>query len=128
MATKTYHKVVIALGANVNQEANIGKAMELLRITFMDVSFSEGLWTAPIGLEGSDMFLNMVAVARTTNSQMQVEATLKSMEQRCGRKRGDSNRGVIALDLDLLCYDDEICHPADWEREYIKRLLEEMSE
>ena len=128
MPTKSYHTVVIALGSNVNQEANIAKARMLIRAAFKDVSFSEQMWTVPIGLEGGDFFLNMVAVAQTTNSQTQVEAALKSMERRCGRKRGDSNLGIIALDLDLLRYDDEICHPADWDREYIKRLLKEMSE
>lgn len=126
MTAKAEHIIVMAMGTNVNQEANVERAKSLLLANFKSVSFSEQLWTMPIGLEGSDKFLNLVAVARTSRTQSQVEAALKYLENKCGRKRGSCNHGVVAMDLDLLRYDDEICHPDDWERDYIKKLVREM--
>lgn len=125
MSSKPHTTVVIALGSNVRQEINIDKAMYLLRSNFESVSFSDPMWTEPIGLEGSDKFLNMVAVGRTTYRKERVVEALKHIELRCGRRRGNSNRGNIALDLDLLRYGDEICHPDDWGRDYIKELMKQ---
>ena len=65
------------MGTNSNQEAHIEQATKWLRSTFNAVAFSEPMWTEPIGLEGSDKFLNMVAVARTSYSKSVVEYSLK---------------------------------------------------
>lgn len=126
MAAKTYHTLIIAMGSNYNQEAHIEEAKELLRATFKDVELSEPMWTEPIGLEGSDNFLNMVAVARTSYSKQFVEDALKYIEKKCGRKASSSHRGLIAMDLDLLRYGDEILRVDDWGRDYIKILMKKM--
>ncbi|GEM_PF-269707 len=126
MAAKTYYTLIIAMGTNYNQEAHIEKAKKWLRSTFNDVEFSEPMWTEPIGLEGSDKFLNMVAVARTSYSKSVVEYSLKYVETRCGRKLSGTNRGFIAMDLDLLRYGDEILRIDDWGRDYIKILMKKM--
>lgn len=126
MAAKTYHTLIIAMGSNYNQESHIEDAKELLRATFKDVTFSEPMWTKPIGLKGSDMFLNMVAVARSTYSKQFVEDALKYTEKKCGRKASGSHRGLIALDLDLLRFDDELLRADDWKRGYIKKLFRQI--
>lgn len=121
-------RIVIALGSNVEQEAHTGQAKELLSSHFRNLRFSTPLWTEPIGMPGSDKFLNLVAVGYTNvfEGRAQVEAILKEIERRCGRIRGEGTKGLVAMDLDLLLYGDEICHPRDWERDYIKKSLSEL--
>ena len=61
---KTRTKIIIAIGSNRNQEENVLKAHEHLRWMFKNCLFGPRMWTEPIGLENSDMFLNQVMMGR----------------------------------------------------------------
>ena len=87
--------------------------------------FSSAVWTEPIGLSGSDRFLNALAVGYTQVAPHRVEIALKDIERQCGRTR-TAPSNVVALDLDLLLYDGEICHPDDWGRDYIQSLAQQI--
>ncbi len=121
-----FTKVVISMGSNHQQEAHIAEAMERLRVTFFNVDFSPAKWTEPIGLPGSDRFLNMLAVGYTHVAKHRVEVALKDIERQCGRNRRGGKRDVVNLDLDLLLYGDEVCHEEDWKRDYIQCLTGQM--
>ena len=49
---------------------------------------------------------------------------LKETEKRQGRTHNED--GIVTLDLDLLQYDDERFHHRDWERPYVKNLINEL--
>ena len=53
-------EIMISLGSNTNQEANIKTAIEELKKEFNDIHFTEPIWTEPIGVQ-SDKYLNSLA-------------------------------------------------------------------
>ena len=119
-------KIIIALGANYEQDKNIQYAMRRLREFFPNVVFSSMLWTEPIGI-ASDKFLNVLGCAEIEDGSVEeVNRKLKLIEQECGRKGDDKNRNVVKLDLDLLQYGEARLKENDWKREYMSLLLEEI--
>ena len=83
------------------------------------------LWTEPIGI-ASDRFVNVLALADTDKEQEEVERILKQVEKECGRTREEKMRNIIRLDLDLLQWGTVRLREQDWERDYIRLLLQEM--
>ncbi len=51
---------------------------------------------------------------------------LKRIEQLAGNTLDKRNMGVVEADIDLLMYDDVKLHEKDWQRSYIKELVEEL--
>ena len=50
------------------------------------------------------------------------------METTLGDSREERQKGCIAIDIDILRYDDLRLHPSDWQRPYIPQLLADLSE
>lgn len=115
-------KIIICIGSNYEQVSHVKKAKKMLLDKFPSIVFSPELWTKPIGME-SDDFLNLLAVTNTQLPLGEVEATLKEIENECGRKVFDKANGVVKIDLDILMYDRLRLHERDWQRMYIKKLL-----
>lgn len=122
------HRILIALGTNVGID-NIAKAKKALKETFADVSFSQTLPTAALGskFQGTQ-FHNALASGFTTLEADEVVGRLKNIERATGDTRELRQDGKVVLDLDLLKYDDTRFHQADWDREYVRELIAEMTE
>ena len=95
---------------------------------FGTIRFSEAAYTEPVGLPGSGLFLNQVAVAGTEASQEEVEPALKDMEKRLGRMPDSKQKGQIPIDIDLLLWNGTILKPADWEKEYVQLLFRSVAD
>ena len=68
-------------------------------------------------------------MAGNTNLAMsEVEEQLKRIEQLAGNTLDKRNMGVVEADIDLLMYDDVKLHEKDWQRSYIKELVERIKE
>ena len=67
-----WSNVILCLGSNTDCEANLKSAVSLLRAYFGSIRFSEAIYTEPIGLSDSGLFLNQVAVAGTNASLEEV--------------------------------------------------------
>lgn len=119
-------KIVVALGSNVNQKSNVEKAQALLKSTFDGMTFGTGMWTEPIGLSESNKFLNVIGMGYTCVNRERVEMALKNIERKCGRRKSLSSKGVIPIDIDLLLFDSEQFHEADWSRPYMQQLLRQL--
>ena len=122
------NKVILCLGSNTDCEANLRSAADLLRAYFGSIRFSEPIYTKPIGLPGSGLFLNQVAVAGTDASQEEVGLALKDMEKKLGRRSDSKRKGKIPIDIDLLLWNGPILKPADWEKEYVRRLFRSVAD
>lgn len=119
-------KIMIALGSNVHQKENISMAKTILENTFDDMTFGTEMWTEPIGLPGSDKFLNVIGMGYTSVGRERVEMALKNIEYKCGRRKSLRSNGVVPIDLDLLLFDSERFHAEDWDRPYMKLLLHQL--
>lgn len=110
--------VLIALGSNYHQSAHIRWASQRLCAALSDVTMSRVLWTPDIHGRGL-WYMNRLLRARTTLSSTQLTALLKQIEQESRRTKEH-----VTIDLDLMLYEQERYHLADWDRPYIQRLLD----
>ena len=105
-----WNNVILCLGSNTDCEANLKSAVSLLRAYFGSIRFSEAIYTEPIGLSDSGLFLNQVAVAGTNASLEEVRRAVKAMEKRLGRMSDSKQKGKIPIDIDLLLWNNpETC-------------------
>ena len=148
------HEVIISLASNENQEANLAKAREQLTQLMADVHFTSAIWTKPYYNDHvqssmfnvqssmfnvqSSMFngqcsmvngqsknyLNQLCKGTTAFGEGLLGEVLKETEKRIGRQHNED--GIVAIDLDLLEYDGQRHHLKDWNRDYVKNLLDEL--
>lgn len=110
--------VLIALGSNYHQSAHILWASQRLATLLADVAMSPVLWTQDIHGHGL-WYMNRLLRGNTTLSVDQLNILLKEIEQETRRSKQH-----VTIDLDLMQYDDERYHLADWQRPYVQRLLD----
>ena len=125
MEKELRHKVIIALGSNIEQESNINQAIRLLKQKLNDVVCTDVVWTEPIGVD-SDMFLNCLLKGYTTLEMQVLAEAVKETEYLCGRTEKESIDGIIRIDIDVLQYDNLRFHSNDWQRNYIKELIKDL--
>lgn len=122
------HDILIALGTNV--VADRIRFVEVhLEQCFENVRFTHTISTEPIGerFKGKQFF-NAVMAGNTNMAMSEVEEQLKLIEQLAGNTLDKRNMGVVEADIDLLMYDDVKLHEKDWQRSYIKELVERIKE
>lgn len=120
------HDILIAIGTNVIAD-RIRFVEECLEQCFENVRFTHTIPTEPIGerFKGKQ-FYNAVMAGKTFMARNEVVEQLKRIEQLAGNTQDKRNIGVVEADIDLLMYDDEKLHEKDWQRPYIKELVEEL--
>ena len=122
------HDILIAIGTNVIAD-RIRFVEVHLEQCFENVRFTQIIPTEPIGerFKGKQFF-NAVMAGKTNLDKSEVEELLKSIEQLAGNTLDKRNMGVVEADIDLLMYDDVKLHEKDWQRSYIKELVERIKE
>ena len=106
-------KTIIALGSNNNQEENISKAQNLLKLRFKNITFSALQWTEPIGIK-SDVFLNCTASFDTEWTLPEVKRYLKELEHSMGDSHENHQKGRVLIDIDLIQYGNKIIKDIIW--------------
>lgn len=122
------HDILIAIGTNVIAD-RIWFVEVHLEQCFENVRFTHIIPTEPIGerFKGKQFF-NAVMAGKTRMAKSEVEEQLKRIEQLAGNTLDKRNMGVVEVDIDLLMYDDVKLHEKDWQRSYIKELVERIKE
>lgn len=122
------HDILIAIGTNVIAD-RIRFVEVHLEQCFENVRFTHIIPTEPIGerFKGKQFF-NAVMAGNTNMAMSEVEEQLKRIEQLAGNTLDKRNMGVVEADIDLLMYDDVKLHEKDWQRSYIKELVERIKE
>lgn len=120
------HRIILSIGTNFNRESNAELVKGLISEAFHKVQFSEELLTEPVGDVLSDKkYLNFLACGFTEDEPEQIVAKTKQMETQCGNTKFLRKEGKIAMDIDLLKYDDQRFHENDWSRDYVKKLIKQ---
>ena len=122
------HDILIAIGTNVIAD-RIRFVEVHLEQCFENVRFTQIIPTEPIGerFKGKQFF-NAVMAGNTNMAMSEVEEQLKRIEQLAGNTLDKRNMWVVEADIDLLMYDDVKLHEKDWQRSYIKELVERIKE
>lgn len=118
--------IIISIGTNVDHSVNMFLAKQRLEELFHNVRYSSEIWSEALDLPESDRFLNCLAVTHTVHGYKQVHQALKQIERKCGMGYAMKHTGTVKIDLDILRYGEERFHESDWERPYIKILLNEL--
>jgi len=120
------HQVILSLAANCDAEKNLPEARLCLEQILAFTHYTDAVWTEPIGCKRKDLYLNQLVKAMTELSFDELRSQLKTIELKIGRTAEDRQEGIVRLDLDILAFDDERHHLADWERHYVKMLLPQL--
>ena len=118
------HHVLISLASNHEQKKNLCEAREALAQILSSPQYTPEQWTHPMGKHYGRFYINQLVSAETTLSSEALNLQLKETEIKLGRTAELRRHGTVPIDLDLLLYDDERFHQQDWERSYIKDLLQ----
>lgn len=118
------HQIIISLASNENQEARLEAAREQLVQLLTECHFTSAMWTEPIHSSRKEAYLNQLCKGTTSLGEGLLCEVLKETEKRLGRTKNED--GIVAIDLDLLQYDERRHHLRDWERNYVKDLLNEL--
>lgn len=118
------HEVIISLASNENQESTLERAREQLAQLLTEVHFTSAIWTEPINSIRKEPYLNQLCKATTAFGEGLLCEVLKETEKRLGRTNNED--GIVAIDLDLLQFDGKRHHLRDWERNYVKDLINEL--
>ena len=120
----TLHNVLIALGSNTgNRQGNLSEALVKCKDFIQTNRLSPVIETKPIG-HTNNPYLNQLFSGTTSLTLEKLLDNTKSIENEMGRDR--SNRGNVAIDSDIILYDQQKLHFTDWERDYIKQLLTQL--
>ena len=118
------HHVIISLASNHHQEAALAAAREQLTQLLTEVKFTSSIWTEAIGSIRKEPYLNQLCKGSTALGDGLLGEVLKETERRLGRTHNED--GIVVLDLDLLEYDGVRHHLRDWDRNYVKDLINEL--
>ncbi len=125
--------VILSLGTNTCHAANMSLAAVRLRRTVGGMRCSRRLWTEPVALPDNaqfppgTLFLNMLVAGWVNLTHDELHTLLKQIERECGRNDADKARGIIRIDIDILKYGDTISHADDWQRDYVKTLINDVT-
>ena len=120
----TLHNVLIALGSNTgNRQGNLSEALVKCKDFIQTNRLSPVIETKPIG-HTNNPYLNQLFSGTTSLTLEKLLDNTKRIENEMGRDR--SNRGNVAIDIDIILYDQQKLHFTDWERDYLKQLLTQL--
>jgi len=100
-------------------------AREQLTQLLTSVHFTSAIWTEPVNSIRKEPYLNQLCQGTTAFGEGLLCEVLKETEKRIGRTRNED--GIVAIDLDLLQYNNQRHHLRDWDRNYVKNLVGELN-
>jgi deoxyribose-phosphate aldolase len=104
----------VAVGSNVDPEANIKRALDQLKVLARVTGVSTFYRTAPIERPDQPDYINGVCRIETALSARTLKfGVLKKIEEDLGRVRGADAYASRSIDLDLVLYGEATCDDTD---------------
>lgn len=120
------HECIIGVGSNIDPEENIARALAILRGETEVISVSQFIKTAPVGFIDQPDFLNGAVKLLTAEDKNVFNFYLKSIEDRLNRDRSAPKYGPRVIDLDMVAWDGEIIDPDYYQRDYLRKVVDEV--
>ncbi|MFB3894080.1 MAG: 2-amino-4-hydroxy-6-hydroxymethyldihydropteridine diphosphokinase [Phycisphaerae bacterium] len=117
---------VISLGSNIEPEANIAMAVEMIAAGHRIVAQSKLVRTRPIGRTDQPDFLNGAVRIETAMDREELERWLKSAEEQLGRAPGGDKWGPRTIDLDLAVWNGRVVHDDVRQRDFLRTAVLEI--
>ena len=120
------NEVVIALGSNIDPEANLELAVVELNSRFKVSKRSQWIRTKPIGIQNQPDFYNGALLLETILSIESLKQELKSVEDLMGRDHSLPKFGPRVIDLDILIWNREVIDNDYYKRDFLRKGVEEI--
>jgi 2-amino-4-hydroxy-6-hydroxymethyldihydropteridine diphosphokinase len=113
------HPAYLSLGSNIQPEANLVRAMELLR-RYGRIEKNSSAWESEsVGAEGPN-YLNACVLLVTPFSQLELKKqALLPIESELGRKRSGDKFAPRTIDIDIVVFDGRPCDDKYWEQAFV---------
>ncbi|HKJ34765.1 MAG TPA: 2-amino-4-hydroxy-6-hydroxymethyldihydropteridine diphosphokinase [Balneolales bacterium] len=121
------HRVIIALGSNIEPEKHIQEALHELGKVVHIRKRSSFSYTKPLLFENQPDFLNGVTLVETTLDKNSLKQHLLDIENELGRKRTSNKYGPRIIDLDIIIFDGKVVDHDYYERDFLQKFVEEVS-
>jgi len=120
------NEVVIALGSNIDPEANLELALVEIKKKFKVLKRSRWIRTKPIGIQDQPDFYNGALLMETKLSIESLKHELKNVEDHMGRDRSLPKFGQRVIDLDILIWNGIVIDNDYYERDFLRKVVEEI--
>ena len=120
------NEVVIALGSNIDPEANLELAVVELNSRFKVSKRSQWIRTEPIGIKDQPYFYNGALLLETKLGLEALKRELKRLEDLLGRDRSLPKFGPRIIDLDILIWNGKVVDEDYYERDFLRKGVEEI--
>ena len=98
---------------------------QLLRTEYASIAFTPSIWTEPVGVM-SPPYLNCLATMTIEDSLSSLHDKTKAIERLMHSSREERKGNIVRIDIDILSFDRKHYHEDDWNRDYVKRLIEDL--
>ena len=113
------HLVYLSLGSNIQPEANLIKAVELLQKHGKLEKISNAWESESVGAEGPN-YLNACVLLVTPLQQTELkEQALLPLEMGLGRRRSADKFAPRTIDIDIVVFDGKPCDNKYWEQAFV---------
>lgn len=117
--------VLISLGSNLDQGKEIlQQTCGQIRQMHGKIVFSSVYRTPAYGNPSAPSYHNCIGYLRTPLSSPELQAFFKTLENQAGRIRTAGS--PVALDIDILQWNERILKPSDFHRNYVQQGVEEI--
>ncbi|WP_308777532.1 2-amino-4-hydroxy-6-hydroxymethyldihydropteridine diphosphokinase [uncultured Bacteroides sp.] len=120
------HHCIICLGSNYEASAHMEKACKILDKIFTAIQWGEVIETPSEGGVDKGNYLNRGAILVTDKNPNQIRKDFKTIESQLGRTEEGKKAGIVPIDIDLLKVDGAIIKPADFNKNYVQRVLKSL--
>lgn len=113
------HQVYLSLGSNIQPEANLPKAIDLLSTEGKILKVSSAWESEAVGSDGPN-FLNACVLFSTPllYSELKDQVTYP-IEAKLGRKRSADKDAPRTIDIDIILFDDQSCNDKFWKQAFV---------
>lgn len=123
------HTILICIGCNTDTDKQTACAKEWLTAHFPGARFTPVVHSAAYGKPSDAVpYVNMLCKATTPLDETSLTTLLHIGEAALGNTKERRFQDIILMDFDLLQYDNAQRHLDDWQRPYVRQLLQLLGE
>ena len=113
------HTAFLNLGSNIEPEANLRKAIALLKQRGKILQLSQVWESASVGADGPN-YLNLCLEFKSEFNLRALKGThLTLIENQLGRQRSEDKYSPRTIDIDIILFDDQALHSRDFELVFV---------
>ena len=120
------NQAIIAVGSNIEPQAHIQQAIEILQQEQMFLGQSTFVETSPQGFTQQANFRNGAFSIETDLDESELKLYLKDVEARLGRVRTENKNGPRTIDLDLIVFNGSIVDTDFYHYDFVKKGVTEL--